>query len=147
TLARNKNYWQTGRPYLDGINIRIFAGDQPGTLAMEGGTLDLLRSGAIPDVARFNADSNYQVNVHPSSGTFYEMAFLTSVKPFDNKLVRQAFNWAIDRERNAKQVFQGFAEPVNLQWSRSSPAYDADKNKTYSLNLDKARMLLQQAGV
>ncbi len=85
--------------------------------------------------------------VHPSSGTFYELAFLTSVKPFDNKLVRQAFNWAIDRQRNATQVFQGFAQPVNLQWSSSSPAYDAEKNKTYSFNLDKATALLQQAGV
>jgi peptide/nickel transport system substrate-binding protein len=146
TLTRNKNYWQSSRPYLDGITIRIFAGDQPGTLAMEGGTLDVLRSGAIPDVARFKADANYQVNVHPSSGTFYEMAFLTSVKPFDNKLVRQAFNWAIDRERNAKQVFQGLAQPIDLQWSPSSPAYDAAKNQTYTFDLDKARALLQQAG-
>jgi peptide/nickel transport system substrate-binding protein len=146
TLTRNKNYWQSGRPYLDGITVRIFAGDQPGTLAMEGGTLDVLRSGSIPDVARFKADANYQVNVHPSSGTFYEMAFLTSVKPFDNKLVRQAFNWAIDRERNAKQVFQGIAQPIDLQWSPSSPAYDAAKNQTYTFDLDKAKALLQQAG-
>jgi peptide/nickel transport system substrate-binding protein len=147
TIAKNKNYWQSGRPYLDSIVIRIFAGDQPGILAMEGGTLDLLRTGAIPDVARLKADPAYQVMVHPSSGTFYELAFLTSVKPFDNKLVRQAFNWAIDRQRNATQVFQGFSQPVNLQWSSSSPAYDAEKNKTYSFNLDKAKALLQQAGV
>jgi len=147
TLAKNSNYWQSGRPYLDSIAVRIFAGDQPGSLAMEGGTLDLLRSGAIPDVARFKTDSNYEVNVHPSSGTFYEMAFLTSVAPFDNKLVRQAFNWAIDRERNASQVFQGLAQPIDLQWSPSSPAYDAAKNKTYTFDLDKARSLLQQAGV
>jgi peptide/nickel transport system substrate-binding protein len=146
-IAKNKNYWNTGKPLLDSINVRIFAGDQPGTLAMEGGTLDVLRSGAIPDVARFKADSSYNVMVHPSSGTFYEMAFLTSVKPFDNKLVRQAFNWAIDRERNASQVFQGFAQPVNLQWSPSSPAYEAAKNKTYTFDLDKAKSLLQQAGV
>jgi len=147
TIAKNKNYWNTGKPLLDSINVRIFAGDQPGTLAMEGGTLYVLRSGAIPDVARFKADPAYNVNVHPSSGTFYEIAFLTSVKPFDNKTVRQAFNWAIDRERNASQVFQGFAQPLNLQWSPSSPAYDADKNKTYTFDLDKAKSLFQQAGV
>src|SRR5207248_6542302 len=127
--------------------IRIFASDQPGILALEGGTLDLLRTGAIPDVARLEADPAYQVMVHPSSGTFYELAFLTSVKPFDNKLVRQAFNWAIDRHRNATQAFQGFAQPIDLQWSPSSPAYDADRNKTYTFNLDKASALLKQAGV
>ncbi len=147
TTTRNKNYWQTGKPYFDSIITHIFAGDQPGTLAMEGGTLDLLRTGAIPDVARFKADPAYNVMVHPSSGTFYEMAFLTSVKPFDNKVVRQAFNWAINRQRNAAQVFQGFAQPLNLQWSPSSPAYDAEKNKGYSFDLDKSKSLLQQAGV
>ncbi len=147
TIAKNKNYWDAGKPLLDSIVVRIFAGDQPGTLAMEGGTLDVLRSGAIPDVARFKADSSYNVVVHPSSGTFYELAFLTSVPPFDNKVVRQAFNWAIDRERLASQVFQGFAQPLDLQWSPSSPAYDADKNKAYTFDLDKAKSLLDQAGV
>jgi peptide/nickel transport system substrate-binding protein len=147
TIARNKNYWQTGRPYLDSIVASIRAGDQPGLAALEGGSIDLLRTGAIRDVARLKADPNYQVFLHPSPGTFFELAFLTSVPPFDNKLVRQAFNWAIDRQRNADQVFLGFAQPINLQWSPSSPAYDAEKNKTYTFNLDKARSLLQQAGV
>jgi peptide/nickel transport system substrate-binding protein len=147
TIARNSNYWQSGKPYFDQIVTRIFAGDQPGLLALDGGTLDLLRTGAIPDVSRLKSDPAYQVLVHPTSGTFYELAFLTSVKPFDNKLVRQAFNWAIDRQRNASQVFQGFAQPIDLQWSPSSPAYDADKNSVYTFNLDKAKALLQQAGV
>jgi peptide/nickel transport system substrate-binding protein len=147
TIAKNKNYWQSGRPYLDSIVVSIRAGDQPGVAALEGGSIDLLRTGAIRDVARLKADPNYQVFVHPSPGTFFELAFLTSVPPFDNKLVRQAFNWAIDRQRNADQVFLGFAQPINLQWSPSSPAYDAEKNKTYTFNLDKAKALLQQAGV
>src|SRR5713226_9633749 len=123
SLAKNKNYWQTGRPYLDGITVSIRSGEQPGVAALEAGAIDLLRTGAIRDVARLKADPNYQVFVHPSPGTFFELAFLTSVPPFDNKLVRQAFNWAIDRQRNADQVFLGFAQPVNLQWSSSSPAY------------------------
>jgi peptide/nickel transport system substrate-binding protein len=147
TIAKNKNYWQTGRPYLDSIEISIRAGDQPGVAALEGGAIDLLRTGAIRDIARLKADPTYQVLLHPSPGTFFELAFLTTVPPFDNKLVRQAFNWAIDRQRNADQVFQGFAQPINLQWSPSSPAYDAEKNKTYTFNLDKAKALLQQAGV
>jgi ABC-type transport system substrate-binding protein len=75
------------------------------------------------------------------------MAFLTSVPPFDNKLVRQAFNWAIDRQRLAHEVFLDFAKPIDLQWSASSPAYDASKNQVYSFDPDKAKALLQQAGV
>jgi peptide/nickel transport system substrate-binding protein len=145
-IAKNKNYWQTGKPYLDGITASIRAGDQPGLAALEAGTIDLLRTGAIRDVARLKADPSYQVFLHPSSGTFYELAFLTTVQPFDNKLVRQAFNWAIDRQRLVDQVFLGFAQLINVQWSPSSPAYDPAKNKTYTFDLDKAKALLQQAG-
>jgi peptide/nickel transport system substrate-binding protein len=147
SVSKNPNYWQSGRPYLDGIVASIRAGDQPGLAALEGGQVDLLRTGSVRDVARLQADPTYQVFVHPSPGTFYEMAFLTSVPPFDNKLVRQAFNWAIDRQRLAHEVFLDFAKPVDLQWSASSPAYDAAKNQTYTFDLDKAKSLLQQAGV
>ncbi|MBV9581841.1 MAG: ABC transporter substrate-binding protein [Chloroflexi bacterium] len=147
TVTKNPNYWQTGRPYLDSIVSSIRAGDQPGLAALEGGQIDLLRTGSVRDVARLQADPTYQVFVHPSPGTFYEMAFLTTVPPFDNKQVRQAFNWAIDRQRLAHEVFLDFAQPVDLQWSPSSPAYDASKNQTYSYDLDKAKSLLQQAAV
>jgi peptide/nickel transport system substrate-binding protein len=147
SIARNKDYWQSGRPYLDGIEISVRAGDQPGLLALEAGSIDLLRTAAIQELERLRADPNLQVLLHPSSGSYYELAFLTRVPPFDNKLVRQAFNWAIDRQRLATQVFHGFAQPINLQWYPSSPAYDAAKNSTYTFNLDKARDLLKQANV
>ncbi len=147
TVSKNPNYWQSGRPYLDSIVASIRSGDQPGLAALEGGQIDLLRTGSVRDVARLQADPTYQVFLHPSPGTFYEMAFLTSVPPFDNKLVRQAFNWAIDRQRLAHEVFLDFAQPIDLQWSASSPAYDASKNQTYTFDTDKAKSLLQQAGV
>jgi peptide/nickel transport system substrate-binding protein len=148
SIARNPNYWQTGKPYLDGIVASIRAGDQPGLAALEGGQVDMLRlAGSLLDVARLKTDPTYQVFLHPSPGTFYELAFLTTVQPFDNKLVRQAFNWAIDRDRLGSQTLLDFAMPIDLQWSPTSPAYDAAKNKTYTFDLDKAKSLLQQAGV
>ena len=146
TIARNPNYWQSGKPYLDSIISSIRAGDQPGLVALEGGQIDLLRTNAIRDVARLKTDPTYQVFLHPSPGTFYEIAFLTSLQPFDNKLVRQALNWAIDRQRLAHEVFLDFAQPIDLQWSPSSPAYDTNKNSVYTFDLDRAKSLLQQAG-
>jgi peptide/nickel transport system substrate-binding protein len=145
-LARNPNYWQTGKPYLEAIDVSIRTDVQALLVAIETESIDLLRTQQFRDVARLRDDGKLQVILHPSPGTFFEFAFLVTAKPFDNKLVRQAFNWAIDRQRIADQTLFRFAQPLNLQWSPSSPAYDDSKNKTYTFNLDRARSLLDQAG-
>jgi peptide/nickel transport system substrate-binding protein len=146
TVTKNPNYWQSGKPYLDGIVNTIRAGDQPTLAALEGGAVDIISTSAFSDVARLNKDGNYTVWQHPSPGSFYEFAFLCSQSPFDNKVVRQAFNWSINRPRIAA-TFQGFSQPIDLQWYTSAPAYDASKNNAYTFDLAKAKSLLNQAGV
>ena len=50
--------------------------------------------------------------------------------------------------RFAETIFKGAAaEPFDLAWSTSSPAYVAGKNAHFAYDLDRARNLLQQAGV
>src|SRR5207302_5748267 len=68
--------------------------------------------------------------------------------PTDNKLVRQALNYAINRQRFTDTVMKGFTgEPRALPWAKSSPAFDAAKNKSYAFDLDKAKSLLAQSGL
>jgi peptide/nickel transport system substrate-binding protein len=67
--------------------------------------------------------------------------------PTDNKLVRQALNYAMDRKRIVELAFRGQAEPVTLPWQPTSLAYDAAKQNAYPFDIDKARSLLSQAGV
>jgi peptide/nickel transport system substrate-binding protein len=145
-IERNPSYWMSGKPYLDRIEASIRSDVQAGLAALEAGQIDLLRTQQLRDVARLKEDPKMQVILHPSPGTFFELAFLTTVKPFDNKIVRQAFNYAIDRKRLSEQILYGFAQPIALQWSPSAPAYDASKNAAIPFDLDKARALLQQAG-
>jgi peptide/nickel transport system substrate-binding protein len=67
--------------------------------------------------------------------------------PFDNKLLRQALNYAIDRQRYAATIAGGLVEPNPLPWPTYSPAYEPAKLNAYAFDLDKARSLLQQSGV
>jgi len=71
----------------------------------------------------------------------------TQTSPLDDKRVRQAMNHALDRKRFADVILKGTATPINLPWSQSSPAYDASKNNVYPFDLDRARVLLKEAGV
>ena len=49
---KNTNYWKTGKPYLDGLTVRIFRGEQPAMSELEGGTVDAMRMTSVDDVVR-----------------------------------------------------------------------------------------------
>src|SRR5258708_5216017 len=89
----------------------------------------------------------YQAVVHPFGGTFYLIQLNLTQPPFDNKVARQAMNYALDRKRIADTVLQGTVPPKALPWPQSSPAYDPNKEQAYAFDLDKAKSLLAQAGL
>jgi peptide/nickel transport system substrate-binding protein len=144
TFAKNKNYWQSGRPYLDAFKASIIS---PASILVqiEAGALDLARFSPGNDMARLKADPKYQITTHPYPGSMLNFG-LTTKPPLDNKMVRQALNYAIDRKRFADTVMLGTATPRSLPWDTVSPAFDADKNNAYPFDLDKARALLQESG-
>jgi peptide/nickel transport system substrate-binding protein len=146
TFAKNPNYWDSGKPYIDGFVARIVE-PKSALIQLEAGALDLLRTEAVEDIVRLKKDPAYQVVQHPFAGSFYEFGINTTVPPYDNKKVRQAFNHAIDRQRYANSLMQGLVKPLALFWSSTSPAFDAAKNASVPFDLDKARALLKEAGV
>ena len=64
--------------------------------------------------------------------------------PFDDVLVRQAANFAFDKEALV-QVLKGAGAPVYAAWFADGYAYNGDVEQ-YRFNPDKARQLLDQAG-
>jgi peptide/nickel transport system substrate-binding protein len=144
TLARNPNYWLSGRPYLDGVHISIVRDIQSAVAQLEAGSLDAVKNAALPDFVRLRSDPKYQGIVHTTSGLYYVVGLNTLHPPLDNKLVRQALNYAIDRQRFVDTVRQGVSQAFALPWQPGSPAYDAGKAAAYAFDLDKARSLLTQ---
>jgi peptide/nickel transport system substrate-binding protein len=145
TFVKNGNYWKSGKPLLDGLNVRVFRGEQSAINELEAGTLDAMRMTSVSDVVRLKKDRNYTVLEHPNPGTFYELGFSVPKPPYDTKAVRQAFNYAFNRQYFAQTIYQGTATASALPWSASSPAYEPDKANAYAFNLDKARSLLAEA--
>jgi peptide/nickel transport system substrate-binding protein len=144
-FERNPNYWQSGKPYLDGLqaNVRDI---QAATLQLEAGALDLIRNPLVDDTARLEKDPKYTKILHPNPGTFFEYGLDCSKPPLDNKLVRQALNYALNRQRLV-DLYKGNVTVGALPWGPSSPAFDEAKNKSFAFDLDRAKSLLQQAGV
>ena len=111
-------------------------------VSLEAGTLDLVLNPPMNDFIRLQKSGNIRRCPMPLSGSYYALVPNTTVAPLDNKQVRQALNYAIDRQRILDQVLQGIGRTENLPWAPSSPAYEPDKNTRYAFDLDKARSLL-----
>jgi peptide/nickel transport system substrate-binding protein len=146
-LAKNKNYWQNGRPYLDNVDVMIMADAQAAALQLQAGAIDSISYPALADVARLSKDSNYNTIINAASGNVTFMVLNVANTPLTDKRVRQALNYALDRKRIAEVVQLGLGQPRVLPWATSSTAYDAAKNSMYAFDLDKARALLREANV
>jgi peptide/nickel transport system substrate-binding protein len=147
TLSRNADYWRPVLPSLDAIQIRMFQDPQNQIAALEGGALDVAINPPLHDSDRLKKDPRFRLVLNNNSGALYVFQANTTQYPTSNKYFRQALQYAIDRRRIAESVLLGLGEPSNLPWSPTSPAFDADRNRTYSFDLDRSQALLARAGV
>jgi peptide/nickel transport system substrate-binding protein len=146
-LVRNEHYWQADRPYVDEWRVQVVPDPQSIVTQFEAGSLDLVDLAPVRDAVRLQKDGRFQVISNPLAGQYSGIIINTSNPPFDNKLVRQALNYAIDRQRYIDTAYSGATEAVDLVWPPTSAAAELAKNRVYAFDLDKARSLLQQAGV
>ncbi len=146
--TRNTSYWDPNIPNIDDYHVQIFRDQESMMAALEAGTLDVAALAPIPDAVRLQSDPNYQIVSANDVGQFFYATVNTTVAPTDNKLLRQALAYAIDRERFASTIMRGFVgDGKDLPWTSTSPAFDATKNGMYAYDLDKAKSLLAQSGV
>lgn len=147
TLVRNPNYWMEGVPHLDGIEVRIVPDRETMVLNLESEAVDIVNGPPALDIVSLQDDDRFTVLLSENQAPRYVMGFNVLNPPVDNKLVRQAINYAIPRQRFAQTVLLGLVEPTALPWTTGSPAYDEELAKSVTLDLDKARALLDEAGV
>ncbi len=112
-LLKNSKYWDTEHVKLSGIKIAIIkeANTQlimyeKGELAWLGKPFSILSPDAIPSLK-----SHHEFNFVPSMGVHWYF-INTEVFPFNNKKMRKAFSYAIDRKKITDHVIQTGEEPA-----------------------------------
>lgn len=143
TLVRNEDYW--GEPaYLDAIVYKAIPEVSTRIISFLTGETDLLLHPSWKDIKDLAKDPKAQV-VQCDSGT--ELAFWvnTSRPPFDDKKVRQAIFYAIDRQAVMDTVYygwgvkgQGIFPPWHWAWDPDADFYPYDP--------EKAKAMLAEAG-
>ncbi len=143
-LEANPDYFE-GRPYLDKIIFKIFHGSPYEDIfgSFVEGTLEETRVASQEFRDPSKLKNFYIVRKPILSLRFYGMQIKT--KPFDNKKVRQAINFAINKEEIDREAFQGMDHITDriipLGMPGSSPA-----KMSYSYNPKRAKELLLEAG-
>jgi len=148
TMQKNPNYWQAGRPYIDGFKTSLLRDAQAMVSQLEAGALDLVDSPPILDLVRLKADPKYEAIVLISSGSFVVMVANASTPPTNDKQFRQGINYAINRQRFTDTALKGIVSGgQDLPFPPQAAAYDASKNNRYAYDLNKAKSLIQSSGV
>jgi len=147
STSRNPNFWISGQPYLDGVRTLIFKDQQAEVAALEAGSLDVFQNMNLIDFLRLKKDPRFTTIQNDVSTGFYCFGLNCTWAPLDNKLVRQAMNWSINRKRWIDGYFGGTTQPESLEWFPGTPMYDAAKANRYTFDLDRAKALLKQANV
>jgi len=145
TFVRNDNYWQQGKPYLDGINFyttKETLTQEAKMQAGEGDVLVLVPDGKVLDdmkAAGFNV-----ITVTGSSNfLMFDTANQDSVT--NNPLVRQAIEYGINKQEVADTLGHGYMKPNNQIPFTGNPAFDFNL-PTRDYDPAKAKQLLEDAG-
>ncbi len=112
TFVKNPNYWQKGKPYLDGVSVQFIDDTQAEALALQSGSIDVMLTTPVQGSQALFTDTNLKVLTTPSTQSrFLHMRVDTA--PFTNKAVRQALAYTIDRPALVTNLFDGKAQIGN----------------------------------
>ncbi|MCM3089207.1 ABC transporter substrate-binding protein [Bhargavaea ginsengi] len=144
TIEKNEEYWKEGLPKLDRVVFRSIPDNGARLNALITGDIDLADGINPSDQATIGDDDNLQLFERPSLNIGY-LGLTVTREPFGDKLVRQAFNHAIDKQAIIDAFFEGAAEPAKNPIPPSIPAYN-DSIEGYEYDPEKAKELLAEAG-
>lgn len=143
-LARNPDFWRhNGRPYVDTFHNMVVEDPNTRVLQVQSGELDII---LFPPFAQAKAmQGNPSVTVHVDSFMDSHFVPMNNTKPpLNNKLVRQALNYAVDKDAIVKHVLFGFGESSG-QALPLMFGYDPSI-KPYPYDPSMAKALLKKAG-
>lgn len=147
TFKNRGDYWKPGRGNFDMIELRNIQDVAARTAALQSGEVDAVNRLDARTVNLLMKDSN--LKVVRTKGTGNRFCFVTRVtdKPYDNKDLRTALKYGIDREKIIESVYNGYAVPGNdHNLDALNPFYNtAMPQRKY--DPDKAAFYFKKAGV
>jgi peptide/nickel transport system substrate-binding protein len=144
-VQRNPNYWDKGRPYLDGITFKDIPVDATRETELRSGGAHMAEDLPLQDVERMRTMTEFHLNEQPGA-RFYFARWNMDDPMGGNMAFRQALNWLIDREAIHKAIFFNTGTIGYDPFTPGTPFYDPNY-APFTRDLEKAKNLLQQANL
>jgi peptide/nickel transport system substrate-binding protein len=143
-VERNEGYWG-GAPALEAVVFRPITDANTRVAEMLSGGIDMMVEVPPDNLQEMAKDPSFQI--HEQAGPHLWFLILNAKEgPFKDKRVRQAINYAINKEAIVDNILQGTAivaagpTPPAFAW-----AYNNDLTP-YSYDPEKAKALIKEAG-
>lgn len=152
-LHKNPNYWQEGKPAIDGFRFPSYPTNDAANLATLNGENDWTAN-FIPDIENTFVAKDPE-NFHywfPAFGATVHLWLNTTVAPFDNVEVRKAISQAVDRDQMVAVAMYDYTHPADSAGlSDAFPSFKTDDDSTKGTwvvrDVDAANAALDAAGL
>lgn len=145
-LAKNENYWQEGLPYLDGVQLLYVPDYMTMATMLQAGEADVIGNQNLNKSAKDLQDAGFVIETFLTTAWALQPDAGNPDSPYADQRVREAVEYAIDREALAEAFSYGFWEPVNQIPGPDTPAYNPNPPLVRSYDPEKAKQLLAGAG-
>ena len=149
-LEKFPNYWgkdAQGRqlPYLDGIEIQIFGDPNTMTMAIQAGQIDGTDQVSLVGAQQLQSDPKFVLGNFGGPVLMMEMNTTDPASVWSDVRMRQALEYALDKEGISQSAGMGFTPPVYAVIHSVSEVVDPGTTpRTY--DAEKAKALMAEAG-
>lgn len=147
SFARNANYWASGRPMLDGVEVSIATEEAARVAALQSGDASMATLGNVDSGTMLAGASNVEVLSQATTDFYYLMLNTqASGSKFADPRVRKAINIAMRRDQIAAAALGGQGKPTGVTPAGLPGACDPAQLPSATASVDEARALLAEAG-
>lgn len=143
--VRNKNYYQAGKPYLDGVNFKIIPDQNTILTALQSGSITNSWFLDVTKMSSYKAINGYNVVLDKTSGAFEAIFFNLKNPILADVNVRKALTMSADPSQVISKVLAGTAT-ATCDDSVGSFAHDTSLIPCYKFDPTAAGALLDQSG-
>jgi peptide/nickel transport system substrate-binding protein len=142
TFDRNPHFWNPEKPYLDRVVLSIIEDDNVRMLKVQSGEIDIATFVPFNQIDKLKRASGVEVQVSPYERVDW-LQFNDKLPLFQDVKIRQAMNYAVNKEAIVKAVLFGHGE-VPTSFLPKMYMTDLDQ-KPYAYDLAKAKQLMAQS--
>ncbi len=143
-FKKNTNYWESGCPKVDEMDLMVVADDSTRIMQLESGQIDIAADVPYSRVSELQSMSGVDVTFFDSTDVKFILINCQGEKTSDKK-VRQALSLATDKKAINDAVYYGNGTLAETYLAPSLP-YSDQEIAAKGVNVEEAKSLLAEAG-